>query len=267
MKRYDKIVLASIVAFFAVIYVVAECTFEMTDQRHEYKIGLPLYIICFLITAYYSFRYHGFKKWETYTTLLFASAFFWVGVISTTHKLHYLYDAVVNKQKEVVVKVLSVEKDFVKSSFSHTNVIIAYDNSDVKLETSRINFFVLEHKKQIRIVIGKAGNYGYYVTKLYEEPGERSAARYKYWKFWWSRNWFWPVALLAFILIVVLMVKFGKPPVTYNYDEIRDKKPVSFWKMMALIMGVLMGIALLLYIGLIVYVYLIRGGCANCKLW
>ncbi|MDT3405560.1 hypothetical protein [Mucilaginibacter terrae] len=267
MKRNEKIVLAVIVAVFTLVYIVAECAFEMTDQRHEYQNGLPIFIICFLITAYYSFRYHGFKKWEAYTTLLFGSAFFWLGIVTTTDKLHYLYDAMVHKQDEAVVKVLSVKKHFVKSSFSYTNVVISYDNNEVEMQTSRINFFLLEHKKNIRIVIGKADGYGYYVTKLYDEPGERSAARYKYWKFWWSRNWFWPAALLAFILVVALMVKFGKPPKTYNYNEIRDKKPVSFWRMMAILMAVLLSLALLLYVGLIAYVYLVHGGCPHCNFW
>lgn len=266
MKLFEKFIIAT-VALFIIVYVATDATFEMITFNNLFNNGLVLYIFWFTLTAFYAVNKWGFKKQATYTALLIGSAFLWFGSLATIIKIGLLNSAAQGHQTVAVVKINNLRKVFTKSSFDHTAVNITYNNHDIAFETSRTNFFALEGKDSVKVIIGKAPLDNYFITKVFWKEGEISAARNKYWKFWWSRNWFWPVALVVFILIVGIMVKFGKPPTIYNYDEIRNRKPVSFWQMFALIMGTLLGIAFLLYVGLIVYVYLIRGGCPNCKLW
>jgi|GEM_PF-2267579 len=267
MKLYDKIILIILVAFFIVVYVVTDITFEMTTDYKLFENGLWVYVICFIITAYYCFKYNGPKKWTTYTALLFASLFFWFGVLTTTTKLKLLYYAAVNHETELVVKIKDVQKVFSRRSFNGTKVLIPYDGKDIEFETSRTNFFALEHKNAIKVIIGKAGHDNYYITKVYWKPGEISTARYKYLKFWWSRNWFLPVLVVGFILAVIISVKFGKPAGHIYRQEFKAKKPVSFWRAMAIVTVVVLSVMLILYLGLIAYVYIVHGGCSYCKFW
>ncbi|MVN91958.1 hypothetical protein [Mucilaginibacter aquatilis] len=264
MKRFDKYFLITIVAIFAVVYSLSYFMFDMIDAGTGYKYGTAIFIISLGIAIYYAFKYYGLKKWEAYTLIVFVTAVTWAGTLSTIQKVNFIYGATFNKRNDVVVPVLSVTKKFTKSSFSYTNVSIAYDNKEVKLQTSRTNYFLLQHKKKIRIVIGKSSDYGYYVTKLYTLPGEESHATVLYLKDWWSRNWFWPLLLGGFILIVVLTVVFGKPQPATPIDEIKVKKPVPFWKAMALIMLIVFGLLLLAYLAVLAYVYLFKGGCQYC---
>jgi len=267
MKLYDKIILIILVAFFIVVYLVTDITFEMTTDYKLFENGLWVYVICVIITAYYCFKYYGPKKWGAYTSLLFASVFFWLGLLNTISKLKLLYNAAFGQKTELVVKIKSVKKEFTKRSFDHTEVTIPFNGHDIEFETSRTNFFALEHKNAIKVVIGSAGPDNYYITKVYWKPGEISTARYKYLKFWWSRNWFLPVLVVGFILAVIISVKFGKPAGHIYRQEFKTKKPVSFWRAMAIVTVVLLSVMLILYLGLITYVYIVHGGCANCKFW
>ncbi|WP_295772463.1 hypothetical protein [uncultured Mucilaginibacter sp.] len=264
MKRFDTLFIIIVVTAFIVVYAVSYFMFDMLDASIGYKYGTPIFIISLVTAVYYAFKYYGPQKWEAYTIIVFVTAITWAGTLSTIQKASFICDAIFNKQVDVIVPVVSVTKKFTKSSFSHTNVSITYDNTEVKLETSRTNFFLLQHKKEIRIIIGKTSDYGYYVTKLYTSPGEESQATLLYFKDWWHRNWFWPLLLGGFILIIVLTVVFGKPkPVTLR-DEIKVKKPMPFWKAMALIMLIVFGLLLLAYLAVVAYVYLFKGGCQYC---
>lgn len=266
MNRTDKLLIALFAAVVIIVYAVADITFDMTTDHSFFDYGVPVYVITLIAILYFCIKGYGVKKWQTYLSALVYSMLFWFVVLSILFKVRMLYHAAVEHTTQTELKISGIKKVFSKRSFTGTKVMVNLNGRNVEFETSRTNFFALQNYKAIKVLLGQAGK-DYYITKIYFKPGQKSTARYEYLKFWWDRNWHIPAFVLGFILLVIILIKFEKPSGHIYRAEIKTTKPKSFWKLMALVMGILVGIGLLFYVGLIAYVYIRYGGCPHCKFW
>jgi hypothetical protein len=235
MKRFDKIIIALFAAIVIVVYIAASLTFEMRTDGRILNNGLPAYLISVCITAYFCFKYKSAKKVETYFAVFVFSAVLWVVISSTKSKLKFLYYAVTGATTETSIKLINVEKVKYRHSFTGTRVTAYYNGREIVLETSRTNFFALEHKKEIRVLIGKAGAAQYYVTKVFWQPGEVSEAFLQYWLFWLKRNWLIPVIILGLALVVTILINSESPPKVHSRDTFVPPKRWPTWKWLAVI--------------------------------
>jgi hypothetical protein len=235
MKLYDKLIIAFVAAIAIIVYIVESVTFEMTTDSRIFTNGLPAFLISVVAAIYFNFKYNSAKKVETYFATFVYSLLLWVIILSTHSKLKFLYYAATRGTTEASIGINNVEKVFRRRRFTETKLTTNYDGKEIVLETSRTNFFALQHKEAVKVLIGKADSNNYYVTKIFWQPGEVSEARLQYWLFWLKRNWLIPVIILGFALAVTIIIKRESPPKVHSRDTFVPPKPWPIWKWLAVI--------------------------------
>lgn len=189
-------------------------------------------------------------KWYGYISYLFIT--FFALVISgcfLVSKADLLLSAALKPVNTQEVSILDVKKVFQrKVGFDHTDVTILWNQQPLTLQARPNTYFLLEHKKTLKISTGVSFLGNQFITDLHLKPGERSHARWIHLKDWASRNWY----VAAFFLLLIVVACVGSRYFPKN-PQVPVKK-VGFWKAFGIIMGIMVCIALVMYLALIIYV-------------
>jgi len=252
MKLADKVLIVVYASIFVLAYIASNIVFEMTTDNFGVHDKLILYIVALLPTGYFSFKYIGPAKAQTYFATFFGGALLWVTVLYIVNKTELLYYAAQQQPVTTTLNISKVSKHYVKNSFEGSKIYVDYDNQHLELLSSRTNYFAFQNKTSFKADIGKAGNGNYYVSKIYWQPGQLQAARGAYWHYWVYSVRYVPLFMLG-ILIVVLIVLYLKK----NTDALTPKPaaPHQFWKIMLVVMGIVFTLFLLAYAALAAYLY------------
>ncbi|KLT67031.1 hypothetical protein [Pedobacter sp. BMA] len=137
-----------------------------------------------------------------------------------------------------------------KTGFDHTDVRVNVDGRVFTMEARPYAFFYLKGRKQLKLNIGRSGLGNDYVTSIEVSAGDQLKARWIHFKdMIYRMRWFFGVI----VVVVGGAILFGK---YIPEKRLQKRKPVAFWKIMALTMGILMGLGLLFYAGLWIWVWL-----------
>jgi hypothetical protein len=265
MKRYDVFIIVIYIALFIIVYLLDDVTFEMTTGGNLFKNGLITYLLSFSLLIYYSLKYRYLKKITSYATLLVVSGLFWISVSTTINKCKLLYYAAINEEAEATVDIVNLKQVFHKHNFDYTKIEILYKGEKIRLETSRTDFFALQNKKAIKVMIGNAGSDNYYITKVYWRPGEMSRARSEYRQFWIKRNWFVPVSIVLFVIGIFVSIRYGKSNNISSEQALKAKRKPA-WVMVLMILGMVFAIVMIFYLLLLAYILIKFGNCNYCGL-
>lgn len=134
-----------------------------------------------------------------------------------------------------------------KLGFDHTEVTILLNGQPMKIEARPYIYFYLKDKKQLDIKIGHS-EMGEFVTHIRSTFVEKTVARWDHLKdMVYRQRWLVGIIILIIVASVIKTTYFPDQPG-------HEKKQISFWKLLGLIMAILLAIALLLYAGLWIYV-------------
>ena len=146
--------------------------------------------------------------------------------------------------------VIDVKKVFRrKLGFDHTAVSLQFDGKLIKLEARPYSYFYLQNKKTLKITVGTSFLGNTYVTSTGISIQEKRSARWMHLKDWAYRMWLLWAILLCMALGIIIRIKY--------FPEKTGVKPhpkIGFWKFLGILMGILVAIGLVLYVGLLSYV-------------
>lgn len=250
-RKAEKLFMISYIGLLLLIYLASRFVFEMTENKSLpillkwVALGIsPVAIYAALRTGFTSkAKWYGFIGYLLGYSVLLAFTTEYMVIQS-----NLLWNAAVNKQTIEQVKIYEVRKVFKrKSGFDHTEVTILLNGKLIKMEARPYAYFYLKDKKQLDLKIGYSAM-GAYATSSNSTFGEKTMARWYHLKdMIYRMRW---VFGIIFIILVAACIKYSyfpdKPGV--------ERKKLSFWKQVGLVMAILFGIALLFYAGLWIYI-------------
>lgn len=234
------------------IYLTGRIVLEMFTTNISYTMlwcfGLGLLpIVLYIVIKITRSQDH---KWYAYLSnfVLIYGVLMYSGYVSWM-KSDLILSAVFKPVIVETVPIVSVNKVYSrKLGFQRTDVTILYKNENIKLETRRNVYYLLEHKKALTVTIGRSYTGNYFVTDLHLPATERWSARWTYLKDWASRIWWIPAFFISVFIGIWLLDKYR--PKTSDIKP----KPIGWKKALIIWMGSMFAIALLAYIGLIIYI-------------
>ncbi|WP_293788829.1 hypothetical protein [uncultured Pedobacter sp.] len=252
--KLSKLETTVIITYFSIwlfIYLASRLTFEMTEIKVLSGLVKWVAIGVSPVAIYAALRTGFVEKAKWYGFLGYLLAYGVLLTFATEYMViqsKLLWSATVKDQAIVQVKVIQVRKVFKrKLGFDHTEVTILRNGNVIKMEARPYAFFYLKDKKQLDMKIGDS-DMGEYVTAVNNTLAEKTVARWLHFKDMIHRiRW----------VIVIIMVTVAAALIKGSYfpDEFGvEKKKMSFWKQMGLVMAILFGIALLFYAGLWIYI-------------
>jgi|GEM_PF-1580301 len=252
LRRAETWFLISYFSLWLFIYLASRFMFEMTEIKLQsgllkwVAIGIsPVAIYAALRTGFAEkAKWYGFLGYLLgYSALLtFATQYM---VIQSS----LLWDSTVKEQTLATVQIIEVRKVFKrKLGFDHTEVTILRNGKFMKMEARPYAYFYLKDKKQLDIKIGYS-EMGEYVTSISSSTFvEKTVARWLHLKdMVYRMRWFVGVIIIIVAASLIKSIYFPDKPGG-------EKKKISFWKQMGLVMAILFAIVLLLYAGLWIYV-------------
>lgn len=251
MKAFEKKAVISFIIIVVAIYLAGMFTFEMYTSKNSGLVFWCCLISIFPVSLYYSIRTtnaEGRVWWHYITTFIASYLLLLFLTYFTLLKADMLISSVFTPSSTQTILVKSVKKAYVKGSFDHTKVVVHYDDKDITFETSRTNFFLLEHKKYITSVIGISYTGNYYVTKFNHSSVEQWNASKAYLKNWFYRNWWFWAFILLFILTIVISAKYFP-----NLGTKVRRKPFSLARTVVIWLVIMTGIFVLAIAGIYLY--------------
>jgi len=238
-------------SLWVLIYLSSRIVLEMTVDERQSTMLIWAAIVSAPIVIYGTLRvgFAGKAKWNGFLGYYLMFSLF--GIFMTQYMLiqsKLLYDVAMQDEVQKTVQVTEVKRVFTRRSGpNHTAVTFNLDGKPVTMKARAYAYFYLHDKKMIDITFGKS-DMGDYVTNIALSSGDKMYARWLHLKDFVYRLRYIGLIILAMIIGGLIKGRYfptqpGKPPTK-----------VSFWKMMGIIMAILITIAILLYIGLWVYV-------------
>lgn len=202
MKIFEKIVLISYPLIFLFTYLASSLTIEMATHDLSALHIVILYIATLFPVGYFVIKDIGPQKIQAYIYTMMFSALLLITVISVANNGRLLYYATTGNTVTTTLNITRVAKDLSKGSLVGGEINVDFDNRNIRMYSSRANYFALLDKKSFKADIGKAGDSQYYVSKIYWQPGEQARARNQFWHYWFGHNWFTPIIVMCIGLLV-----------------------------------------------------------------
>ncbi|SHE74645.1 hypothetical protein [Pedobacter caeni] len=253
--KENNLVFSCIIGFVAaaLIYFLRVWCFELITTNNGWRYYALVYAISLAIAIYLHIRYKGPKRFKDHLMLLVYAGLLSFFLYYTSKNVQMLFYGAVGESKTTVLKIDSLAAHRIKKTIEGGLVFVTYENQPLKFECSGSTYFALKDKRQIKVDIGRAGADNFYVSKIYWENWEKWRARGNYWTY---RLDFLKY-ILGFILVVVIA---GWLAHRFNIKWEAPKKPLldfakSPFKVMLLVFGIMMSIALIAYVCLFLYMH------------
>lgn len=252
LRKLEEPLTIGYLLLLLVVYFAGRNALEMFSNNTPNSVYIWVTIVMAPFILYSTLRLATSTggKWYTYISYLFIT--FLALVFSGSFlvlKVDLLFSTVLKPLNTQQVSILEVKKIFQrKVGFDHTDVTILWNQQPLTLQARPNTYFLLEHKKILKISTGESFLGNQFVTDLHLQPGERNHARWLHLKDYASRKWY----IVAFFLLLILVACFGS-----RYFPQKPQVPVKkigFWKSFGIIMGILISIAIVLYLALVIYV-------------
>jgi hypothetical protein len=149
-----------------------------------------------------------------------------------------------------ILYIKNVKKDYLpKHGWDHTNVNTIYNNKPLEFEATRTAYFLLKDKDSLNVTIGRSIVGNYFITDIHLPGTERWAARKSYWINWVER-YIWVAVFLVFAFMVVQLKERYFPNITFAQ--------IGWKRFVLLCVAIMVGIIVLIYISLIIYMKFIH---------
>ncbi|RFZ82995.1 hypothetical protein DYU05_12640 [Mucilaginibacter terrenus] len=249
IKPYETIIAVVYVGWVIGAYLLGLVFLNMYTSEGSAALAWWVCGILFPAAVYIALRgvYSSGSKWYGFFGYFLGAcmALFMTGYY-TSVKTELLVSALLKPTTAETLKIKDIEKIvYRKSGWDRTDVTFIYHGQPLTLEASRTAYFLLQHKKQLGVKIGRSYSGNYFVTDIDLPQSERWTARWLYLKDWGWRYLWVPIVIVALIGLISIRVKFFP-----------NVKPIkwSWQKTLLVIMGSIVGVVMLLYVGLVIYV-------------
>lgn len=252
VKRLENIIAIIYCSLVLIIYLLGRYFLDMYTANDSSAVGYSLAAILLPISIYITLRVNLAQggKWYGYIGN-FVMAFGGLMFFSYTScmKADLLLGALLKPHTVATAPLSDVKKRFIrKIGFDRTDVTFVYQGKTETFEAGRNIYFLLKDKKAITITIGRSFTNNYFVTDLHLPASERWAARWEYLKDWAYRQ-LW----VAVFIIVIMGATWLKVTVWPTKPGVKPN-PISWQKFSLIVFGIVMGLFLLAYLALLIYV-------------
>ncbi|RZM27510.1 MAG: hypothetical protein EOO88_12795 [Pedobacter sp.] len=252
LRKLEFPILIAYLSLWLLVYILSRVLLEFSTDQCPNEVWIWLLVILTPLSAYAALRAAFSEGGKWYHSI----GYFLIFTIGSVFIGQYivlngdiLISSLIKKPSQTQAKVISVEKVFRrKLGFDHTNVKLQFNGKEITLEARPYSYFYLTNKKTLHITSGTSFLGNTYVTSTEISGQEKLSARWVHLKDWVHRHWLLWVIIACMILGTILRMKF--------FPETPGVKPrqIGFWKLMGIIMAVLIAIAIVLYLGLLIYV-------------
>lgn len=252
LRKLEYPILFAFLGLWLLVYVLSRLCLEMYTDDTPGWVWIWLMVIFIPLSAYAALRmayseggkwYHSFGYWLIFT----------LGSVFSAHYIllngDILISSLVKPPVITEAKVISADKVMRrKLGFDHTAVLLQFSGKRITMEARPYTYFYLQNKTEVKITTGTSYIGNTYVTSTDISLQAKSRARWLHLKDWaYRQRWLW---VLIGCMVLGVVIKF-----MYFPDKPGEKpRPMGFWKAMALIMGILIAIAIVLYAVLLIYV-------------
>ena len=254
LRKLEYPILLTFLALWLSIYILSRLFLEMYTDHTPTWVWVMLMIIFIPLSGYAALRmaYSEGGKWYQSIGYWFI---FTLGSLFAGHymmlKGDILITALVRTPVIVEAKVSSVKKVMSrKLGFDHTEVTLQFNGKRITMDARPYTYFYLRDRIKTQITGGTSFLGNTYVISTGISVQDKIDARWQHLRDWAHRSRWFGIMIIFMILISIIKFKYfpEKPGI--------KPKQIGFWKAMGLIMGILMVIAAVLYLGLFVYVKL-----------
>lgn len=238
----------------AVIYLITDICLDLYTDEDYVNVFWYAGIIVLPLAAYsvYAGRQELLTRWYTYILfpliiygLYAGSAYF------TALNVDLLMSAAFKPTTELVTPVENVQRIFArKIGFTHTNVVLHYQQKSVIFKGTRTSYFLLKPYKTLQVKIGQSYLGNYYVSHIQLPAYKRWIARGAFIKDWFHRYLWLLIALPLLYIVSLLKDKY------FPAQPVNKKPPVNpyikYLKVLFTVLIVLLGsfMIILLLMGL-----------------
>ncbi|MGN7986198.1 hypothetical protein ACTJKC_02600 [Pedobacter sp. 22226] len=159
-----------------------------------------------------------------------------------------MISSAINRKVRNRAMVTDVRKVFYKSGFDHTSVTLKMGDKSITLQGRPYIYFYLNGREHISMTSAHSflGNAYVYTDGISSK--EKLRARWLHLKDQVHR-----LRVLAAIILSIILTGFLWPQRKLTNGQ-RISAKMGFWKMMGIVMGILLALAILFYIGLFLYI-------------
>ncbi|QXU42933.1 hypothetical protein [Pedobacter sp. D749] len=248
----EKIILISYAGIWFLLHLLSRLFLDMYTSSEPPGYLTVAAIVITPIAIYAALRTMFSKNEKWYRAIIYFVAYLALGIFTSEYIIvngDLLLSMTTIPGKTVEVPVLNVHKVIKrKLGFDHTAVTLLIEGKPIEMEARPYTYFFLKDKKVLRIISRKSSLGNNYVTYIELKGGERGLARWLHFKDWLYRYRLLWAVLTGFIVIIWIAIVWF--PVKTQRKPVR----IGFWKTMGIVMGILVGIAALLYAALLIYV-------------
>jgi len=260
LKKYlrfaEKPFLIAYASILLLVYVLSRFFLEMyTDHSPSALWGWSLVFIV-PISLYATARTVFSQGYKWYSAIGYFVTYTLGGLVTSNYIIvngDLLISSAINKESLAKADVVEVRKVYYKSGFDHTSVTLKTAKKEITLQGRPFIYFYLNGKKDISVRYSNSflGNDYIYIEGI--GSSEKLSARWLHFKDQINRAW-------IFIGIITALVLVGFLAPKKLQKNMGDKSvKIGFWKLIAIVMGIVFALGLLLYAGLFLYVKIFSG--------
>jgi hypothetical protein len=252
LRKLEYPILFSYLGLWLLVFVASRIFLEMYTDHTPSNVWIFLFILFIPPSVYAALRATFSQGGKWYQSIAYILTFTTCSVFSGQYIVingDILISSLVKKQVNTQAKIVSVKKVLKrKLGFDHTKVVLEFNGKRIDLDARPYNYFYLQDKTTLQINTGTSSLGNTFVTSNDVSIPDKFSARWLHLKDWAYRNrLLWAIMICMIIGVFIKMKYFpGKPGI--------KPKPIGFWKIMGLTMGILLLIGFVLYAGLLIYV-------------
>jgi hypothetical protein len=252
LRKLEYPILFSYLGLWLLVYIASRIFLEMYTDHTPSNVWIFLFIVFIPPSIYAALRATFSQGGKWYHSIAYIFTFTLCSVFSGQYIIlngDILISSLVKKQVHTQARIVSVEKVIKKKlGFDHTKVVLEFNGKRIDLEARPYNYFYLQDKTTLQINTGTSSLGNTFVTSNDVSSQDKFGARWLHLKDCAYRNrLIWAIMICMIVGVFIKMKYFpGKPGI--------KPKPIGFWKLMGLTMGILLLIGFVLYAGLLLYV-------------
>lgn len=251
-RNIEKPLLCSFIVLWLAVYLSSRFFLEMYTDRGIFAFWPWTAVACSPFCLYAAIRTVNIRKEKWYGMIGYFLIYGFLTVSACGYIIvqgEILLSAARGRQEYTRVRVIGVRKVFKrKLGFDHTAVTLQLGNRKINMEARPYAYFYLRGKKELKVALGRSALKNDYATSLEISMQEKLVARWLHFKdMFYRMRLLW--AFLALLFLGILIIPRYLPR-----DADNKPKPLSFWKQMGIVMAALIGIGILFYAALWIYV-------------
>ncbi|MFF5384104.1 hypothetical protein [Pedobacter suwonensis] len=256
LRLKEKIFLIAYAAIWLLVYLLSRFFLEIYTDDFPSSMWKWLFVFIVPISLYATVRTFFSKEYKWYSAIGHFVMYTLLGLFTGNYIIvngDILISSAIKTPSLKRAEVIEVRKVFYKSSFNYTSVTLQIAGKVDTFQGRPFVYFYLKNRKALSIRCGRSFLRNEYAYTVGIENGEKLGARWMHFK-----DQIYRVRILLGIILLVIVAGFIASTKLQNNTKTETVK-IGFWKLMSIVIGILLALSLLFYVGLFVYVKFFSG--------